>query len=255
MEDYICPITMALFFDPVVASDGFTYEREAINEWMSKNKKSPLTGEIMNSTVFTNKLILSKVKTLLEENPDLAKDQYFSTPSMNNMIINYNYSVFDKIDGFGIKINILTINEIHNEKWIKKCPKKFLCKLIDHSTNFNKIFKRMSFFALCCKKAPEKCVRKLCELGCNVNGKHYIGAWSILSIALRYNSSDVVKTLLEFGAKNEPVLGYKFSYTSSLGISYIDKYINAKTVIALGIIEETDIDKLKRLTENLKLIL
>jgi len=31
--------------DPVVASDGHTYERYAIEQWLSKNKSSPLTGQ------------------------------------------------------------------------------------------------------------------------------------------------------------------------------------------------------------------
>ena len=33
-NEYLCPITGGLMLDPVVASDGHTYERQAITEWL-----------------------------------------------------------------------------------------------------------------------------------------------------------------------------------------------------------------------------
>jgi len=46
-ETLICPITCALFVDPVIAPDGHTYERTAIEEWLSRNATSPLTGAVL----------------------------------------------------------------------------------------------------------------------------------------------------------------------------------------------------------------
>ena len=43
-EDFLCPITMEIMVDPVVAFDGYTYERAAIMEWYTKNNMSPMTG-------------------------------------------------------------------------------------------------------------------------------------------------------------------------------------------------------------------
>ncbi|CAF4923544.1 unnamed protein product [Rotaria sp. Silwood1] len=43
-----CPITGALFRDPVVASDGHTYEREAIIRWLQRERISPITREPMS---------------------------------------------------------------------------------------------------------------------------------------------------------------------------------------------------------------
>ena len=42
----ICPITQELLEDPVIAADGFTYEREAIERWlgMGTNRRSPTTN-------------------------------------------------------------------------------------------------------------------------------------------------------------------------------------------------------------------
>ncbi|KAK9813324.1 hypothetical protein WJX72_012535 [[Myrmecia] bisecta] len=44
-ELFICPITQHLMKDPVVASDGYTYERAAIEHWLSTGHTfSPMTG-------------------------------------------------------------------------------------------------------------------------------------------------------------------------------------------------------------------
>ena len=43
--DYCCLITKQLFYDPVMAADGKTYEREAIEGWFKKSQSSPWTGE------------------------------------------------------------------------------------------------------------------------------------------------------------------------------------------------------------------
>lgn len=40
-----CPITHELFKDPVVAGDGFTYERAAIQRWMRRSSRSPMTND------------------------------------------------------------------------------------------------------------------------------------------------------------------------------------------------------------------
>ena len=43
-KDYVCPITLELMLDPVVAADGYTYERKAIEEWFENNRTSPNTN-------------------------------------------------------------------------------------------------------------------------------------------------------------------------------------------------------------------
>ena len=51
-EAFLCPITFALMDDPVVMMDGMTYERRAIETWLSKGQTtSPLTGAELQSTV------------------------------------------------------------------------------------------------------------------------------------------------------------------------------------------------------------
>lgn len=40
---YYCPITMSLMKHPVISPEGFSFEKEAIEQWIDKNQLSPLT--------------------------------------------------------------------------------------------------------------------------------------------------------------------------------------------------------------------
>lgn len=44
---FICPITQDVMEDPVIATDGHTYERSAISGWLQSHDSSPMTGAKM----------------------------------------------------------------------------------------------------------------------------------------------------------------------------------------------------------------
>lgn len=60
---FLCPITQEVFEDPVLAEDGFTYERTAIAEWLrSGSELSPMTGARLDSKVLLpNHVLRSQV--------------------------------------------------------------------------------------------------------------------------------------------------------------------------------------------------
>ena len=47
-EELLCPITLVPMTDPVIGSDGRTYERSAITAWLKDHKTSPITREPMS---------------------------------------------------------------------------------------------------------------------------------------------------------------------------------------------------------------
>ena len=47
--ELVCPITFSLPVDPVMAEDGKVYERSAIEEWLKKQRKSPVTNLAMGT--------------------------------------------------------------------------------------------------------------------------------------------------------------------------------------------------------------
>jgi hypothetical protein len=66
-EEYTCPITADLMIDPVVASDGHTYSREGIRQWLALKRTSPKTNEVMETTsVFPNHLLRGQILEWIE---------------------------------------------------------------------------------------------------------------------------------------------------------------------------------------------
>ena len=52
-EFLVCPITQEVMEDPVITSDGHTFERSAIEAWLGKNNTNPMTGGEITSKALT----------------------------------------------------------------------------------------------------------------------------------------------------------------------------------------------------------
>jgi len=64
-DEFLCPITHELMNDPVCTSDGYTYERKAIEEWLMKKQTSPiLNSSIKGTQLYPNKIL----KMLIDKN-------------------------------------------------------------------------------------------------------------------------------------------------------------------------------------------
>ena len=67
-DDFICPITLELFIDPVVAADGLTYERAAIQKWLDMHAEeeavpSPASGApLSHRELVPNKQTLGRIR-------------------------------------------------------------------------------------------------------------------------------------------------------------------------------------------------
>mmetsp|Transcript_359 Transcript_359/g.475 ORF Transcript_359/g.475 Transcript_359/m.475 type:complete len:566 (+) Transcript_359:604-2301(+) len=81
-NEFLCPITMELMIEPVVASDGYTYEKDAILKWLKSNQTSPKTNLILtNSAIVPNRTLRSAIgdyvafrSKLAVMNPVIFKD-------------------------------------------------------------------------------------------------------------------------------------------------------------------------------------
>jgi len=60
LRNLTCPLTQEIFVDPVIASDGQTYERAAIMKWIEKYECSPMTGLRMDPT-FTDNIEIKQI--------------------------------------------------------------------------------------------------------------------------------------------------------------------------------------------------
>ncbi|XP_076268665.1 WD repeat, SAM and U-box domain-containing protein 1-like isoform X2 [Rhynchophorus ferrugineus] len=71
-DEYLCPITHEIMREPVLCSDGFTYEKNAIAEWFMSGKfTSPMTNTTLANTNFApNFEIRDAIRKFLEDDED-----------------------------------------------------------------------------------------------------------------------------------------------------------------------------------------
>lgn len=60
--EFCCPITVDVMVDPVLASDGHTYERDALRRWRQRDVRSPITREVLDAAVVPNRALLSCIR-------------------------------------------------------------------------------------------------------------------------------------------------------------------------------------------------
>ena len=71
-----CPITKDIFNKPVVASDGFSYEKYAIQHVLkSRTPKSPITRKPLSRTLYPNKSIESMIDEFKKASKEF-QDEY-----------------------------------------------------------------------------------------------------------------------------------------------------------------------------------
>ena len=82
LNEYVCPISHMLMADPVVAEDGFTYEREEIEQWFgTSGNTSPMTRAKINKKLIPNQSIKSMMVNFLETNPSLVGSEEVYLPA------------------------------------------------------------------------------------------------------------------------------------------------------------------------------
>ncbi|XP_068101813.1 WD repeat, SAM and U-box domain-containing protein 1 [Hyperolius riggenbachi] len=70
-EEFLCPITWELMKDPVMASDGYSYERSAIENWISTRRTSPMTNLPLENLLLTpNRTLKMALNRWLDTRPN-----------------------------------------------------------------------------------------------------------------------------------------------------------------------------------------
>ena len=66
-DEFICPITYELMREPVVASDGHTYEKAAIEKWLKQHQISPRTQEPIGPLTIPNINLKKLIQDIIDE--------------------------------------------------------------------------------------------------------------------------------------------------------------------------------------------
>ncbi len=70
-DGFICPITQDVMKEPVILMDGHSYERKAIEDWLTRSGRSPLTNELLSdrTTLIENYALKSSIESFMKHNP------------------------------------------------------------------------------------------------------------------------------------------------------------------------------------------
>lgn len=61
--------------DPVVAADGFTYERSAITRWLQTSNKSPMTGcDLKHKELVSNYGLMSSIQEVTAQDKKMQSN-------------------------------------------------------------------------------------------------------------------------------------------------------------------------------------
>merc|ERR1719379_3137737 len=81
-SELCCPVTLMLFKDPVIASDGFMYEADSVKQLIRNHHVSPCTREQLKKEYFPAKQKKSEVTTFREKRTkDLLQFAKDASPS------------------------------------------------------------------------------------------------------------------------------------------------------------------------------
>ena len=95
INDIYCPISKCIFNDPVIAGDGHTYERTAIEKWIDDGHYSPITREYIEPSYYSNVFMKNAVCQILANNPELRPEQYVVSIDIHDIIGKIKIGTFD----------------------------------------------------------------------------------------------------------------------------------------------------------------
>jgi hypothetical protein len=121
-DDLICPITLQIFRDPVIAGDGHTYERAAILRWILEDGTSPLTRQPLNlnelhADDYLRNLAAQRRSSSISSNYNINLDQLSLQRQNSTMSYNYNRYIGPQLSlqlETILNNNVASINDTEN---------------------------------------------------------------------------------------------------------------------------------------------
>lgn len=200
-KDIMCPITCEIFHDPVVAKDGFTYERIAIKSWFENHNRSPMTNKkLKNKAVYPNLFIKEAIERMRNTHPHI--EEHIFSPD-------YSKKLIDQIIKTKDWSKLIRFNTFNTEKMIKhkqfykilrKCNDiKILKHIVDNSDNMDYVnskgTKPIIFYI---RYSNADIISYLHEKGVNFEYENHNGNTAINHVCMS-NGLDALNLLLEKG--------------------------------------------------------
>lgn len=242
MDNLCCPITLEIYLDPVVASDGHVYEREAIKQHMRLNKMSPVTRQVLSNELYPCYKIKSQVSAYLDANPDKRSEQYTlskkfedNESSIINAIIKENYDLLLNYVDYNLRILLViitNINEMERENFFDKSNDNVLKYIIDNSID---LLNQENYFSHClCQYASLDIIKYAMSKGIGMEVENDKKVRPI-HIACQFRDLDVITAIVSnnicINLEAEDTQGWRpIHYASHFSTPNVLKYL-----ISLGV--------------------
>jgi ankyrin repeat protein len=199
MDRYKCPITRKIMLDPVIACDGYIYEKDAILSWLYHNNISPITGLTMDNILIEAVVIKNEIKLFMEK--------------LYNKNFNINYCI--DIKDIITNLNNYNIQKIYNATLINCNYIEILNKnIISNLNNYSELFK------------------KIIDLTDNLEYKDN-NNWKLIHYICQYSTPEMIKYIINKGVdlECETKTGYRpIHFICEYSTREMVKYIMGKGV-------------------------
>ena len=205
---FICPISRELFNEPLLADDGFIYEKNEIEKWLKTKSTSPLTGRYISKNLVACHYFSTILKKFYEENPEELINRYVNIKIHSEYIDEINDLLeYKKYHGL---LNYSSFNLLFFEK----------DKLIEllQNTDFD-IFKHfidniIDADELCNNKMGQKLIHLVCR-HCEPNKIKYLvdkeidleektfKNWRPIHYVIKFSTPEIIKYLIDKGVDLE----------------------------------------------------
>lgn len=99
MEELCCPISGCIFYDPIIAEDGFTYERQCIEHMFNRTNRGHLITKFREDNIMKTRCI-----DYIKKNPKDSKRVYVvKSPSIKNEYKDPDFPILSILDSSVIK--------------------------------------------------------------------------------------------------------------------------------------------------------
>lgn len=205
MEHLLCPITRQIYKEPVVAKDGYVYEKDVIEEWFKNHKKSPLSNIPIKSTLIKCYTMKNIIEKYLEDHPEHKKEQYGAQEEgkfdEKNFYKYFNENKIDELINYISKFNTFSLEESKLKFAVFK--NDILVKyFIDHNIQITNTASTTSttnklLHFVCGNSAPE-IIKYMIDKSVDLEIISE-GGWRPIHIVCRYSTPEVVISMINKG--------------------------------------------------------
>jgi ankyrin repeat protein len=184
-NDLCCPISLHIFYHPVIASDGNTYEYQIIKKIIDTTKKSPLSFQPISDVLIYSRTIKNIIDIYLQHNPDKISDQYdkYTYDVNTNNNLNHTDLKFYKLSIVHQKIYFDNLSNLEYSTSTNWRPIHFVCK---HST----------------PEMIKYIIDKGVDLECATSDN-----WQPIHLVCRYSTPEMIKYIIDKGVNLECTTG------------------------------------------------